>query len=192
MTEAITENEAQELLSMLDKELRDAIPEHLPINAGFPEDWNEPVTVLDLIQSEIAEGRPVIRRVRVSDGEFDRLTGTQRAAQGTSADLAGSEQYTAIEELSLTNEALQLVFISPVQMASRTMSSLIKFGTVDCDDISVKFAAKKEEEPSPVLELDAHIINVAVEAASPLAELLSKLDAGLGMKKNLTLEPVKS
>jgi hypothetical protein len=187
MSETINEAEAQEFLSKLDRELRTAIPDHLPIGLDLPDDWTEPVNVLDLIQAEIAEGRPVLRKVRVADGEADRLTGMKRVSSGTSAELTGSERYTAVEALSLTTEALALVFVSPVQMASKVMSTLSKFSAVGVDDVSIKFAAEKEYDSSPVLELDALTINAAVEAAVPLANVLGELQGNLEANWDLTL-----
>ncbi|MQW61600.1 hypothetical protein GHK33_02480 [Sinorhizobium meliloti] len=193
MADTISEIEAQELLVKLDMELRKAIPDHLPLGVDLVPDWAEPLTVLDLIQAEIAEGRPVVRKVRVADGDIDRLTGTQRTSQGSSAELTGSQPYTAVEALALTTEALALVFVSPVQMASRLMSTLSKFGAVEADNISVSFAAKKEQMPSPVLELDALTVDIARVTAEPLANELKKLSGSLGaVTLDLSIRPEKN
>jgi hypothetical protein len=181
MSEIISETEAQELLGKLDSWMREEIPDNIPIGPpGINGDWTDPLTVLDLIQAEIAEGRPVIRKIRVADGGPDKLTGRPRPSQGSSAELTGSEPYTAVEQLSLTSEALALAFISPVQMASKLMSTLSKFGAVDAEEISINFAAAKELMPEPAMELDLETIERARSVAEPLANELRKLSSGLG------------
>ena len=137
------------------------------------------MTNLDMIQAEIDEGRPVVRKVRVADGDVDRLTGSPRASSGSSAELTGSQPYTSIEALALTTEALALVYVSPVQMASKLISTLSKYSKQEVSDISVKFAAKKEQLSSPVLELDAQTVDEAMFAAGPIATVLGEISKSL-------------
>ncbi|MGO7374927.1 hypothetical protein ACC721_06625 [Rhizobium ruizarguesonis] len=195
MTEMISEAEAELLLANLDAEVRKAVPELLPLDL-YPsaQDWLDPVTVLDSIQAEIAEGVPVVRKVRVAESsEVDRVTGKPRPSQSTSAELTGSRPYTAVESLDLTTEALALVFVSPVQMASKVFSTLSKFSRTEIDLVEVKFAAKKEETSDPVLELDSATVDLARSVARPLAKELDKLSRSLTQKtRNISVEPEKN
>ncbi len=180
MTEKLSEPEAEKLLANLDSELRQAIPELVVIPDLFEGTWEDPIIVLDFIQAEVAEGRPVVRKVRVANGEVDRITGQERASHGASVELTGSQPYTSVEQLALTTEALALAFVSPVQMASKLLSTLSDFRDQDGDDISVKFAAKKEQLPEPAFELDALQVDIARGATRPLAIELKKLSDSVG------------
>lgn len=195
MSEIISEAEAELLLANLDAEVRKAVPDLLLLSVYPPDqDWLDPVTVLDSIQAEIAEGVPIVRKVRVAESsDVDRVTGRPRPSQSTSAELTGSRPYTAVESLDLTTEALALVFVSPVQMASKVFSTLSKFSRIETHLVEVKFAAKKEDTPDPVLELDIATVELARSVARPLAKELDQLSRSLGQEtRNISVDPEKN
>ncbi|WP_323796851.1 hypothetical protein [Nisaea sp.] len=176
---AASEEEAERQLGALTQTIRDHRNEPA---------WQRVNEVLDLIQSEIDEGRPIMRSVKVkeSDGQ-DRITGQDRSRTQSSASLVGSEPYSSSEALDMTAEALALAFVSPVKMASRLLDTVARFGSIDGEreaEIVIKIAGRGDQEKrEPKIELTRNNIARARQSLRPLAGNLNSLLKELDLKR---------
>jgi hypothetical protein len=174
---AITEAEAGEQLDRLTQEIRSRKDV-----AG----WDKVIQVLDLIDSEIAEGRPFLRKVRVEEsGGRDQITGQVRKGPATSADLMGSVPYSRIEALDLTAEALALAFISPVKMASKLLGTLDRFSNKGQETravLTVHISGRGGPDAEEGITFDAERVAQARQSLQPLADGLAKLIRELGLQ----------
>lgn len=179
MAAKITETEAEEQL----RKLNDAIR----AKAGV-EGWDEVIRVLDLIQYEIDEGRPEVRKVSIKESALeDPVSGKIGSSQTTSAELMGSRPYAHTEALDMTVEALALAFVAPTQMASKIRNTISKIS--EKENIDINFFDPLKSDDDSVRTYAQEDINMANEQLQPLADALSKMSDEIGLKeRNISLK----
>ncbi|KIC38518.1 hypothetical protein RA27_18905 [Ruegeria sp. ANG-R] len=176
------------------KKQKASLTEEIKSRASQP-GWEAIVEVLNLIQAEIDEGRPRLRKVNVKENiGSDRLASGVQRSQTTSAELVVSEPFSDVESLDMTAEALALAFITPTKMASRLITTVNRLRgdkKTSEEETTVKFVDPNSPENKPSRIISLQEVKSSRNKLNSLAQSLEKLVLGLEKsKRRIAFDPV--
>ena len=148
---AISEEEADELISYIEKTVREVASD--PRMKGITE-------LIDQWKADVEAGRPIERKLSVRRGPgVNNLIEAPRSRSTTSGDFVGKEDYTKFEQLDMLVVSLYLAFLAPYIMSERLLDTIAEYAG----------EPNQREKSDPVIDLLGVASTDATRTSSPIS-----------------------